>query len=97
MVAPSALGTDAAIADSDHLVGALVVTFAVIAWAEVTRSLRWFNGVLSLWLIAAPWLLAGGTSMATFNDLVVGLLLLLTSLPRGTIRERYANWSRFII
>ena len=97
MVAPSALGTDAAIADSDHLVGALVVTFAVIAWAEVTRSLRWFNAVLGLWLIAAPWLLAGGTSMATFNDLVVGLLLVLTSLPRGTIRERYASWSRYII
>ena len=29
--------------DSDHLVGALVVTFAVIAMAEVGRPLRFLN------------------------------------------------------
>jgi len=96
MVAPSALGTEAAIADSDHLVGALVVTFAVIAWAEVTRGLRWLNAALGLWLITAPWFLTGGTSMSTGNDVAVGLLLLLTSLPRGTVHEYYATWNRYI-
>ena len=96
MVAPSALETEAAIADSDHLVGALIVTFSVIAWAEVTRGLRWLNATLGLWLIAAPWFLAGGTSMSTGNDVAVGLLLLLTSLPRGTVHEYYATWNRYI-
>jgi len=96
MVAPSALETEAAIADSDHLVGALIVTFSVIAWAEVTRGLRWLNAALGLWLIAAPWFLTGGTSMSTGNDVAVGLLLLLTSLPRGTVHEYYATWNRYI-
>ncbi|WP_447978011.1 vitamin K epoxide reductase family protein [Candidatus Nitrospira bockiana] len=97
MMAPSVLGTGAALADSDHLVGALVVTFGVIAWAEVTRSARWLNALLGLWLLTAPWLLGGGTSLATLNDLLVGLLLVLTSLPRGTVRERYAGWTRYIV
>lgn len=97
MVAPSLLGTEAGIADSDHLVGALVVTFSVIAWAEVTRAVRWLNVLFGVWLFAAPWFLEGGTSMATLNDLVVGLLLLLASLPRGWVRERYAEWNRYII
>ena len=97
MVAPSVLGTQAAIADSDHLVGALVVTFSVIAWAEVTRAARWLNALFGVWLLAAPWFLVGGTLTATLNDLVVGFLLLLTGFPRGAIREQYASWSRYII
>jgi len=97
MVAPSVLGTEAGLADSDHLVGALVVTFAVIAWAEVTRAVRWLNAVFGVWLLAVPWFVSGGTSVATVNDLVIGFLLLLTSLPRGTVRERYAGWNRYII
>ncbi len=97
MIAPSLLGTIGTAADSDHLVGALVVTFSVIAWAEVTRAARWFNALFSVWLLAAPWFLVGGTLTATLNDLVVGLLLLIMSLPRGAIRERYASWNRYIV
>src|SRR5207237_5667295 len=39
MFAPPVFHTQGAAADSDHLVGALVVTFAVIACAEVVRAL----------------------------------------------------------
>jgi hypothetical protein len=97
MVAPSVLGTEAGIANSDHLVGALVVTFSVIAWAEVTRSVRWLNALFGVWLLAASWFLAGGNSMTILSDVAVGLLLLLTSLARGITRERYAGWNRYII
>ncbi|HEX7028198.1 MAG TPA: vitamin K epoxide reductase family protein, partial [Gammaproteobacteria bacterium] len=57
-------GNEGAMADSDHLVGALIVTVAVIALAEVARALRFINVLLGAWLIAAPWLLdgAGGTA-----------------------------------
>ncbi len=43
MFAPSVFATQGRAADSDHLVGALVVTFAVIAMAEVTRAARLIN------------------------------------------------------
>src|SRR5262245_58405933 len=51
------------LADSDHVVGALVVTVAVIATGEVGRALRFINVLFGLWLVAAPWLLSGGTAL----------------------------------
>src|SRR5439155_1580106 len=71
------------LADSDHLIGALVITVAVIAMAEVGRALRFINVLFGLWLIAAPWLLAGGTMPAAWAEVAVGLILIALSLPRG--------------
>lgn len=47
-------GTEGAMANSDHLVGSLVVTFSVTAMAEVGRALRLINIAYGAWLIAAP-------------------------------------------
>ncbi len=55
MFAPFTLGFEASLADGDHLVGALIITFSVIAMAEVARYLRFINIVVpGAWLIAAP-------------------------------------------
>jgi hypothetical protein len=97
MFAPSVFGTQGAAADSDHLVGALVVTFAVIAMGEVTRAARFTNILLGVWIIAAPWLLSGTTGSATWNDVMVGGILILMSLPRGKVREHYGSWDRYIV
>lgn len=96
MVAPSVLATEGAIADSDHLVGALVVTFSVIAWAEVTRSARWAIVLLGAWLLVAPWLLTDTTLLARWNDMAVGVVLAGLSVNRGIIRERYGSWDRYV-
>jgi len=45
MFSPAVFQSQAAAADSDHLIDALVVTFAVIAFAEVGRALRFINTV----------------------------------------------------
>jgi nucleoside-diphosphate-sugar epimerase/uncharacterized membrane protein len=91
-------GIDSAIADSDHLVGALIITIAVCAMAEVARSLRFINALFGVWLIAAPWLLAGATAGASWNDVVAGLLIIALSLPRGRrSAEHYGSWDRFVI
>jgi nucleoside-diphosphate-sugar epimerase/uncharacterized membrane protein len=97
MFAPSILGSSAGAADSDHLVGALVVTFAVIALAEVVRALRFINGLFGAWIIAAPWVLSGTTTGATWSDVITGVLLIALSLRRGEARERYGTWDRFIV
>ncbi len=96
MFAPSVFGSRGAMADSDHLVGALVVTFAVIALAEVGRALRLFNLLLGGWIIASPWLLSGGTSTSTWNDVIVGALVVFAALPRGRVRQEYGGWQRLI-
>jgi hypothetical protein len=97
MAAPAVLGSTGAAADSSRVVGALIVTTAVIAMAEVGRALRFLNALLALWVITAPWILSGATTAATWNNAVVGALVLLLSLPRGTIRERYGSWSRYVV
>jgi nucleoside-diphosphate-sugar epimerase/uncharacterized membrane protein len=89
--------TKGAIANSDHLSGAMIVTIAICATAEVARPLRFLNLPFGLWLLAAPWLLAGATIGATLNDIAAGCLVIALSLPRGRIsKEHYGAWDRYV-
>lgn len=92
------LGTEPPFADSDHMVGALVITTAVIAMAEVARPLRLLNCLFGVWLVAAPWLLDGGSLGAKLGGVAAGLLLIALSLPRGVrSKEHYGSWDRYIV
>lgn len=91
-------GSSETMADSDHLIGALVVTFSIMAMAEVGRPLRFINVAFGLWLIAAPWFLQGvPSSLAIWNSVLVGGLITVLALPRGAIKNTYAGWDRYII
>jgi nucleoside-diphosphate-sugar epimerase/uncharacterized membrane protein len=96
MLTPSVLGSAGPAAHSNHVIGALIVTFAVIALADVGRAMRFVNIVFGAWVIAAPWLLAGATSASRLSDAIVGALVILCSLPCGPVRERYGTWQRYI-
>lgn len=96
MFAPSVLESAGAAGDSDHLFGGLIVMFAVIATTEVVRSLRYINVLLAAWVAIAAWFLDGGTVAARWNDVITGALLILLSLPRGIVRERYGSWDRLV-
>ena len=85
-------------ADSDHLVGALVVTFAVMAMAEVGRTLRFVNVGFGAWLVLAPWLLAGASTFASWVGVLIGLAVIALSLPRGKrSKEHYGDWDRYVV
>jgi nucleoside-diphosphate-sugar epimerase/uncharacterized membrane protein len=87
-----------AMANSDHLVGLLVLTFTIIALAEVARATRFINILFGIWLIAAPWLLDGIASpLAIWNGVICGVLLIVLAIPRGRIRNSYAGWDRYIV
>ncbi len=91
-------GTEGAMANSDHLMGALTITVSIIATAEVARAVRLINIGFGAWLIAAPFLLDGAGLPATIASVVLGLALVALSLPRGRLSgEHYAGWDRFII
>jgi len=91
------LGNSGSMAASDHLVGALVVTFSIVAWAEVARSVRFVNALFGAWLIAAAWLLDGaGSPLSMWNAVAAGAALIALSIPRGTVRESYGAWNRYI-
>lgn len=96
MVSPAVFQTDGIAADLDHVLGAVIVTVAVVCTAEVIRVGRYFNVVAGLAIAAAPWL-AGYFGPATgWNDLVCGLVVIALSLPRGPVRERYGSWSPLV-
>jgi hypothetical protein len=97
MFSPAVFGNSGAAAVSDQLVGPLVITFAVIALAEVGRPARWINVPFGLWLIASPWILDGATGAGLWNDAAVGALLIALSIPRGKIEERFGGFERFLV
>lgn len=97
MAAPAVFQTEGTAADSNHLVGALLITLAVIAMAGVTRAARWLNVLAGVWIVAMPWLLSGASPAATWNNVILGILLIVLSLPRGQVRERYGNWDRYLV
>ncbi|NUZ08449.1 SPW repeat domain-containing protein [Piscinibacter koreensis] len=87
-----------AMANSDHLIGALVVTFSIMAFAEVGRALRFVNVALGAWLIVAPWLLGGtGSPLAAWNGAISGVLLIALAIPLGAIRNSYADWDPYVV
>lgn len=97
MFAPWYFGTTNRAADSDHLFGALVVTFAAIAVAETGRSVRYINIFFGAWLVAAPFVLSGFTTGAMINGIVAGAAIAALSFPRGKIRGKYGSWQPYIV
>lgn len=79
-----------------NLMGSLIITISVLAMAEVTRTLRLLNVFIGLWLMAAPWLLSGGSLGANIGGVLVGLVVIALSIPKGSIRYRYAGWNQLI-
>lgn len=90
-------GTGGTLADSDHLVGSLVFTFSIAAFAETVRPLRAINMIFGAWLVVSPWVLAGGNPAALIGDMVAGAFLCLLALPRGPVCRSYGGWDRYLI
>lgn len=90
-------GTEPPMAHSDHLVGALVITFAIMAMAEVGRLLRFVNVLFGLWLVIAPWVFEGATLAGSIAGMVIGLAVIALSMPRGRrSSEHYGSWDRWV-
>ena len=86
------------LANTHHVIGALVITVSVIATAEVARALRFINLALAAWLAASPFLAAEATTVATIVSLAMAALIVGLSLPRGRrSREHYAGWDAYVL
>lgn len=77
------LGASGSMANSDHVTGALAISVAVIATAEVARPIRFVNCILGAWLVAAPFVMGGASLLATAVSVFLGVVLVGLSLPRG--------------
>jgi hypothetical protein len=90
------LGAEGSMANSDHLIGSLVLTVISLAAAEVARPLRLLNIPLGLTLFATPFIY-GASMTATVASVACGAALVALSIRRGAIREQYGSWSRVVV
>ncbi|MCC9138557.1 SPW repeat protein [Pontibacter silvestris] len=94
IVAPAVLGADKAAADNDHIIGPIIVSFAVISWWEATRVVRLYNLPLGAWLLLAPWILGYNETTVIISDMMVGALVIGFSFVKGKTETRYGGgWS----
>lgn len=72
---------------NSYIFGAIV--FAISAIALLTPQLweEWINGIIGLWLIASPFILAFSShQLATWNDIIVGILILGDAIWAGAVQ-----------
>jgi uncharacterized membrane protein len=95
MFIPTIFATTPPLAHVQHVVGALILTFSVIAMGEVIRLVRYVNVGLAVILAAAPFFVEGAPLSVRFHDPILALLVVALTIPRGPIRERYGSWTLF--
>ena len=83
-------------ANADHVIGSLTLTIVSLAAAEVARALRFLLIPLGGALLVTPFLY-GASGTATIASLLCGLGLILLSLRRGRIAQRYGSWQRLLV
>ena len=89
--------TTGAQADSDHLLGALIITVAITAMGEAARPARFVNVLLGIALVFAPFMFEGGSRLADLVGVAAGIVLVALSIPRGRVDNAYGGWSRYLV
>lgn len=98
LATPAVFQTQGLAADINFVLGAMIWVVAIIALAEVARAIRLVNILLTIALMVLPWLLLGdGAEAYSLNNLVVGALIIVLSIPLGKIKDTYGIWNRLII
>lgn len=98
MAAPGifGIGIQETAADINHLCGALIIVFAVIAMGEVIRICRYANVLLGLAVAAIPWFVQGSTTLLNVTNLIIGLTVAALAFPRGPVTETYGLWNKYV-
>lgn len=91
------MGIETSAANLNHLGGALVIVFAVVAMAEVLRSFRYFNLLIGLALVVMPWLIEDGNMAHTISSSLAGIFIIVLSFSKGKIKEKYGLWDKYIV
>jgi uncharacterized membrane protein len=83
------------IADCDFIVGPLIFVVSVLSMAEITRAARFVNFLFAAILMFIPWFSTPSIGML-LNQIIVGVAIILLSIRRGPIYQRYGTLQRFI-
>jgi len=90
------LGSEAGMANADHLIGSLVITVVVTALAESARVVRFLIIPLGAALLTTPFIY-GADMTAMAASVICGILLILLSFRRGPVINGYGLWNKYIV
>ncbi len=97
MYYPGNFGVTGSAANNFTTLGALVITFSVMAMAEVGRAVRFINILFASWLIVAVLVIDAVPSNALWIAIISGVALIALSFPKGKIRETYGTFDKYIV
>lgn len=95
MFTRATLDATAGMANADHLIGSLVITVTVTAFAESVRPIRFINLIFAIALLITPFVYDANV-LATLSSIVCGVLLFILTIPRGKIISSYGKWDKVI-
>jgi len=90
------IGTEGGMANADHLIGSLIITITITAFAEVARSLRFLNIFLGMALLIIPFVYGAG-ALSVISSVICGFALIALSFKRGSISNSWGEWNKYII
>ncbi|HXH74246.1 MAG TPA: NAD-dependent epimerase/dehydratase family protein [Bacteriovoracaceae bacterium] len=96
MLAPAYFGIKGMAASNIYIIAALIVTFSIIAYNEVSRITRLFNIPFALWLSVSAFFLGEMSEVAQWHSLIVGLVITFASLPMGKRMEAFGSSDSWI-
>lgn len=91
IIAPEIFGWSKIVADNNHIIGPVIVTFSFTAMWEATRGIRKWNIPLGAWLLLSPWILGYDSLGPIVNDMSVGALIIITSRLKGKVVNSFGG------
>jgi hypothetical protein len=96
MAAPGILGFSGSMADSNHFVGALIVTFSIISMSEVVRTGRFLNVLFALWTAASVWIFDNPGGIVMWSQLGGAAILIALSFRKGIIKDQHGGYDKYV-
>lgn len=91
MVAPALFDYNQALANNNHIVGPLIITFAVIALWDINRQVRLANVVTGGWLIIAAFIFSAPATLYLILQAIAGALIIAFALVKGKEAHQYGG------
>jgi hypothetical protein len=96
MCSPAILQISGIVSYSVYTAGPILIAISTISFAEVVRSFRYLNIILAIWLLISPWILEGATLSFILSNSACAILVIVLSLIKGKITQKFGSWSQFI-
>ncbi|HYF68412.1 MAG TPA: hypothetical protein VD884_09755 [Ohtaekwangia sp.] len=94
MALPNTFEYSGSAADNDHIIGPLVVSFAIIGISGCTRTVAFYNIPLGIWLLLAPLILGYDDPLNFYVDMGCGIAITLLAFVRRHTSNQYGGgWS----